>query len=48
VPNFPEPLFPAQGGVYVPTLPGVNSSSPAFKAAAQTCSHVGIELPGGG
>jgi len=37
VPNFPDPTFPAGGGVAINLGPGVNPQSPAFKQAAAAC-----------
>jgi hypothetical protein len=37
VPNFPDPTFPAGGGVAIKIGSGVNPQSPAFKQAAAAC-----------
>ncbi|MGA2009830.1 MAG: hypothetical protein ABSH51_04720 [Solirubrobacteraceae bacterium] len=36
VPNFPDPKFPAGGGI-MQQLPGINPSSPAFQNATKHC-----------
>jgi hypothetical protein len=41
VPNFPDPAFPAGGGVIVQLPPGETPKSPAFQAAAQACGGSG-------
>lgn len=38
VPNYPDPVFPAGGGVERPDVPGLNRSSPAFQNAVKTCN----------
>lgn len=37
VPNFPDPRFPAGGGIERALAPGVTPQSPAFQAAAKAC-----------
>jgi hypothetical protein len=37
VPSFPDPTFPAGGGIAIRTGPGVNPDSPAFQHAQQVC-----------
>lgn len=37
VPNYPDPTFPASGGIAVQIGPGVNTESPAFQQAQKTC-----------
>ena len=37
VPNYPDPTFPASGGIAVQFGPGVNTESPAFQQAQKTC-----------
>jgi hypothetical protein len=37
VPNFPDPQFPAGGGIAIGIPPGVNQHSPAFQQAASAC-----------
>jgi hypothetical protein len=39
VPNFPDPIFPAGGGVEVHLGPGTDPGSPAFKQAAAACGR---------
>ena len=41
VPNFPDPTFPAGGGVAIKIGSGVNPQSPAFKQAAAACGGPG-------
>jgi hypothetical protein len=38
VPNYPDPKFPAGGGILLPKLAGLNSYSPAVEQAAATCN----------
>jgi hypothetical protein len=50
VPNFPDPTFPAGGGIAIRIGPGVNAQSPAFQRAASECGRVGFRIgvrPGG-
>ncbi|HWF25549.1 MAG TPA: hypothetical protein VG275_08885 [Solirubrobacteraceae bacterium] len=37
VPNFPDPVFPASGGVERQSAPGLNRNSPAVQHAAAIC-----------
>jgi hypothetical protein len=37
VPNFPDPRFPAGGGIGFATPTGVNLNSPAAQRAQQAC-----------
>jgi hypothetical protein len=37
VPNYPDPTFPASGGIELTIPPGVNVSSPAYKQAEAVC-----------
>jgi hypothetical protein len=37
VPDFPDPTFPAGGGIAIMVPSGVKPSSPAFQRAAQAC-----------
>jgi hypothetical protein len=39
VPTFPDPTFPARGGILIAGGPGVNPQSPAFKQAAAACGR---------
>jgi hypothetical protein len=39
VPNFPDPEFPAGGGVERPSVPGLNRDSPAFQHAVARCNN---------
>jgi hypothetical protein len=41
VPSFPDPVFPAGGGIGLGPGPGstINSDSPAFQHAQQACGH---------
>jgi len=39
VPNFPDPKFPAGGGIERPELPGLNLSAPAVQQAVVTCNR---------
>lgn len=48
VPDFPDPTFPAGGGIQVANVPGLNRNSPAFVKAQQECRNVGKGIPGGG
>lgn len=36
---YPDPTFPADGGISIGFGPGVNAQSPAFKQARATCAH---------
>ncbi len=38
VPDFPDPTFPAGGGIEIQGGPGLNPQSPAFQKAARACS----------
>jgi hypothetical protein len=38
VPNFPDPVFPAGGGIERPSVSGLNRDSPAFQHAAASCN----------
>lgn len=38
VPGYPDPTFPAGGGISIGTGPSVNIQSPAFKEAQATCA----------
>jgi hypothetical protein len=40
VPDFPDPVFPAHGGIGIRAGPGVNPQSPAVEKAAQTSGTV--------
>lgn len=37
VPDFPDPTFPASGGIEIQIGPGVNVNSPAYKQAQAAC-----------
>jgi hypothetical protein len=39
VPNFPDPTFPAGGGIIQPDIPGLNLNSPAVNQAGAVCSR---------
>ena len=39
VPNFPDPKFPAGGGIERPEVPGVSLNSPAVQQAEVTCNR---------
>lgn len=39
VPDYPDPVFPAGGGIERQDVPGVNRDSPAVKQAAAVCNH---------
>jgi hypothetical protein len=39
VPNYPDPQFPAGGGIERPGRSTINRSSPAFQHAVATCNH---------
>jgi hypothetical protein len=39
VPNFPDPTFPAGGGISLKLATGVNPDSPAFKQAQAACGR---------
>lgn len=39
VPNFPDPKFPASGGIATFDPPGVNLQSPAYRKAVQACGQ---------
>ena len=39
VPNFPDPTFPAGGGIAGKLPPGLSRSSPAFERAAKECGR---------
>ena len=39
VPNFPDPVFPAHGGIGIRIGPGINPQSPAFQKAAKICGN---------
>ncbi|MGO9750392.1 MAG: hypothetical protein ACLP8S_08060 [Solirubrobacteraceae bacterium] len=39
VPAYPDPTFPANGGISIGFGPGVNAQSPAFKQARATCAN---------
>lgn len=48
-PSFPDPTFPASGGVQSGGLgPGENPRSPAVQHAAKACAQVGVPIPGVG
>jgi hypothetical protein len=36
---YPDPIFPANGGISIGFGPGVNAQSPAFKQARATCAN---------
>ncbi len=38
VPNYPDPTFPAGGGIARQSVPGLNPDSPAVKQAAAACN----------
>lgn len=38
-PAYPDPAFPANGGISIDIGPGVNAQSPAFKQARATCAN---------
>jgi hypothetical protein len=40
VPDYPDPTFPASGGISIQTGPGVNPQSPTFRQAEKAC-HTG-------
>jgi hypothetical protein len=44
VPNFPDPTFPAHGGIAIRIGPQVNPQSPAFQRAASACGGVGFRI----
>jgi hypothetical protein len=44
VPNFPDPTFPAHGGIAIRIGPGVNPQSPAFQRAASECGRFGFGI----
>jgi hypothetical protein len=49
VPNFPDPTFPAGGGIAIHGGPGFNPQSPAFTQAAAACGgRFGGRLQQGG
>ena len=39
VPNFPDPKFPAGGGIAIGSPPSVAANSPAFEHAQQVCGN---------
>ena len=39
VPSFPDPRFPAGGGIERPRTSGINRNSPAFQKAATICNQ---------
>jgi hypothetical protein len=39
VPNFPDPIFPAGGGIERPGAPGINRHAPAVARAAAVCNR---------
>jgi hypothetical protein len=39
VPSFPDPVFPAGGGVERREIPGLNRNSPAVRHAAMVCNQ---------
>lgn len=39
LPSFPDPTFPAGGGIAIRTGPGVNPDSPAFQHAQEVCGN---------
>jgi hypothetical protein len=39
VPNFPDPHFPAGGGIAIPGVPDGNPNAPAFQHAQQVCGN---------
>ena len=39
VPNFPDPVFPAHGGIGTRIGAGINPQSPAFQKAAKACGN---------
>jgi hypothetical protein len=39
VPNYPDPVFPAGGGIERPSVPGLNLNSPSFQRAAKLCNR---------
>ena len=45
VPNYPDPSFPAGGGIRVEIGPGVNPQSPAFQNAQKACGGAGSGPP---
>ncbi len=40
VPNFPDPTFPAGGGIAIRTGPGADPDSPAVQHAQQVCGNL--------
>ena len=49
VPDFPDPTFPAGGGVESGGLgPGLGPRSPAVQRAARDCANAGTAIPGVG
>jgi hypothetical protein len=38
VPNYPDPVFPAGGGIERPSVPGLSRNSPAVMKAAAVCN----------
>jgi hypothetical protein len=45
VPNYPDPTFPAGGGIAVAIGPGNNPQSPAVQKAQKACAGVGNGPP---
>jgi hypothetical protein len=45
VPKFPDPTFPAGGGIEIQIGPGVDPQSPAFKQARVACGGMGPGPP---
>jgi hypothetical protein len=39
VPAYPDPVFPAGGGIERPSVPGLNINSPSFQRAAKLCNR---------
>jgi hypothetical protein len=39
VPHFPDPRFPAGGGIALATSAGVDANAPAFRHAQQVCGN---------
>jgi hypothetical protein len=45
IPNYPDPVFPAGGGMMIGLPPGMSDSDPVLQAAEKACEQ---NLPGGG
>jgi hypothetical protein len=39
VPGYPDPVFPATGGIGRPSAPGVSRDAPAVTRAAAACNR---------